>query len=107
ALKHGFDLVNLSLFDLEHFCELPGPGIRWAAGDCSAGGRLECTVFAERVVEEGEAEDEPAFLIDSDVPAIADPPHKMDQTRFKLLFASPRRRVAGRRLRIRPGLPFA
>ena len=53
------------------------------------------------MVEEGKAEDEAAFLIDRDIPAIADARHEIQQPRVELLLAAPLARVVAGRLRIR------
>jgi hypothetical protein len=41
------------------------------------------------VVEKDKTEDYPSLLIDGDVPAIANTPHEVHQSRFELFFAAP------------------
>ena len=106
-MKDGFNLMKFALFHFEHFRELPGPGIRRTARHGAAVWSLERTILAERMIEKGEAEDQPALPIDGNVPPIADPPDKMNQSRFELFLATPVGGVAGSRFRIGPCLSFA
>src|SRR6266699_3571654 len=66
TLKDRLDLTDLALLDFEHFRKLPGPRIGRSAGYGAAGWSLKCAVLAQRMIEEGKTEDEPAFPIYSD-----------------------------------------
>ncbi len=85
--------MDLAFFDFEHLAQLPGPRVDWPACHAPAGRSLERAIFPERMIEEGETEDESAFPVDCDIAPVANAPDKMDQTRFELFLAAPGRRV--------------
>src|SRR5688572_15142114 len=100
-MEDGFNLTDFAFLELEHLGELPSPGIRRTAGHGAACRRLVCAVGTQCVVEEGKAEHQTTLPIDSDIAAIPDPPHKVDQAGFKLLLTAPVRRIGSRSPRIR------
>src|SRR6516164_10468675 len=61
ALQNGLDLMDFAFLDFEHFGELPRPGIGRTASDTASIGRFEISFRSERMIEEGETENEAAL----------------------------------------------
>src|SRR5215467_9579314 len=93
AVEDRLDPVDLSLFDLEHLGELPGPRRRRPGGDRPPVRRRVVARVAAHVIEEGEAEHQPALLVDGDITPIANARDEVQQSRRKLLPAAPLTRV--------------
>src|SRR5687767_7485756 len=101
-LENRFDLVELIPFDLEQLGNHPRPELRGPGGHVAARRRLERARRPGIVIEKRERDNEAALVVDGDIAAIADATDEMQQPGFELLAARPHRRVACRRLRIRP-----
>lgn len=63
----------------------------------------EGALFAQRVIEEREAEHQPALLVDGDKAPVPDAPDKMQQAG---VLAAPLGGIVGGRSRVRPLLPL-
>src|SRR6185369_2190198 len=89
AIEHRLDAVDLAALDLEHLCEVPGPGLRRAGGHVASVRRYEVARVAGRVVEEAESEHEAALLVHCDESPVADPRDEVQEARLELLEAAP------------------
>src|SRR6267142_362796 len=92
--------MDLSFLELEHLCKLPGPRRRRPGRDRAAVRRLVAARVAAHVIEEDEAEDEPALLVDGDVAPIANARHEVQESRLELFPATPLARVVAGGFRI-------
>src|SRR5690606_24302925 len=100
AHQVSLDLVDEPVLHLEHFCDVPGPGLYRTGRDGASVGRLEGARGSARMVEESEGKGQAALLVDGHKAAVADAVYEVDQARLELLHAAPLAGIAARRRRV-------
>src|SRR5690242_14341667 len=102
--------MQLVMIDLEKLRKLPRP---WRCGPSrnrASVGSLEVTSIPRRMIEKGEAENNPPLLVNNGIATVADTRNKMQQAGAKLVFARPsggiHRRIHRRIVFARRGGPW-